>query len=135
MTMTSLPTSPMGTDPRLDRLELSAGLLTRNWILNLLGWVVPLSVALVAVPYIVKGLGPERFGVLSLASALLGYFGIFDLGLGRATTKIVAESLARRDLDRLPRVVWTSLWSQALFGACGTAITIALIPLLVNQFL
>ena len=104
----------------MKKLEVNAGLLTRNWILNLLGWVVPLSVAFVAIPYVVKGLGPERFGVLSLASALLGYFGIFDLGLGRATTKTVAECLARGDLDRLPKVVWTSLWSQAFFGAVGT---------------
>jgi O-antigen/teichoic acid export membrane protein len=126
---------PAAGDPPLNTQEVNAGLLTRNWTLNLLGWVVPLSVALVAVPYVVKGLGPERFGVLSLASALLGYFGIFDLGLGRATTKIVAESLARGDLERLPKVVWTSLWSQAFFGACGTAATVGLIPVLVNRFL
>src|SRR5439155_3258512 len=92
--------------PRVKKLEFNAGLLTRNWMLNLLGWVVPLSVALIAVPYVVTGLGSERFGVLSLASALLGYFGIFDLGLGRAMTKIVAECLAREDLDQLPKVVW-----------------------------
>lgn len=128
--------SPVGeAGPPVQKLEFNAGLLTRNWILNLLGWVVPLSVALIAVPYVVKGLGSERFGVLSLASALLGYFGIFDLGLGRATTKIVAECLAREDLEQLPRVVWTSLWSQAFFGACGTVATVSLVPLLVNRYL
>jgi O-antigen/teichoic acid export membrane protein len=115
--------------------EVNAGLLTRNWVINLLGWVAPLTVALVAIPYVVKGLGPERFGVLSLASALLGYFGIFDLGLGRATTKSVAECLARGDLGRLPKVVWTSLWSQAFFGAVGTLATIGLIPVLVDRYL
>jgi len=119
----------------MKKLELNAGLLTRNWALNLLGWVVPLSVAFVAIPYVVRGLGPERFGVLSLASALLGYFGIFDLGLGRATTKIVAECLSQGDFARLPQVVWTSLWSQALFGACGTLVTLGLIPVLVNHLL
>lgn len=119
----------------MEKQEVNARLLTRNWMLNLLGWVVPLSVAVAAIPYVVRGLGSERFGVLSLASALLGYFGIFDLGLGRATTKIVAECLAREEKQRLPRVVWTSLWSQALFGAGGTAVTVALIPWLVNHFL
>ena len=123
------------TDQPVKKLEVNAGLLTRNWVLNLLGWVVPLSVAFVVIPYVVKGLGPERFGVLSLASALLGYFGIFDLGLGRATTKTVAECLAQGDLDRLPKVVWTSLWSQALFGAVGTLATFGVIPLLVNRYL
>ena len=117
------------------REEISGALLTRNWALNLLGWVVPLSLAFVAIPYVVGGLGAERFGVLSIASALLGYFGIFDLGLGRATTKFVAEALARGDTERLPKVVWTSLWSQALFGTVGTAATLGLIPVLVDHFL
>jgi O-antigen/teichoic acid export membrane protein len=118
-----------------DPTQVSGRLLTRNWILNLLGWVGPLSVALVAIPYVVHGLGAERFGVLSVASALLGYFGIFDFGLGRATTKFVAESLARHEPDKLPKVVWTSLWSQVMFGAVGTLITIVLIPVVVDRFL
>ena len=115
--------------------QISGQLLTRNWVLNLFGWVVPLSAALVAVPFVVRGLGAERFGVLSIASALLGYFGIFDLGLGRATTKFVAESLARGEPERLPRVVWTSLWAQVLFGVLGTLLTVALIPIAVERFL
>jgi len=115
--------------------QVSGGLLTRNWVLNLLGWVVPLSVALFAIPYVVRGLGAERFGVLSIASALLGYFGIFDLGLGRATTKFVAECLARREPERLSKVVWTSLWAQFMLGALGTLITVSLIPIAVNRYL
>jgi O-antigen/teichoic acid export membrane protein len=116
-------------------LEISGSLLTRNWILNLLGWGVPLLVALVAIPYVVHGLGAERFGILSIASALLGNFWVLDLGLGRATTKFVAESLARRDFDRLPKVVWTSVWAQVLFGLFATLVTIGLVPLLVDRFL
>jgi len=115
--------------------QLSGTLLTRNWVLNLAGWIVPLSVALVAIPYVVRGLGAERFGALSIASALLGYFGIFDLGLGRATTKFVAEALARSDPERLPQVVWTSLWVQLLFGAAGTLITLSLVPIAVDRYL
>lgn len=110
-------------------------LLTRNWVLNLVGWILPLSVALFAIPYVVRGLGAERFGVLSVASALLGYFGIFDLGLGRATTKFVAESLARREPERLPQVVWTSLWTQVLLGVVGTLITVSLVPIAVDRYL
>jgi O-antigen/teichoic acid export membrane protein len=114
---------------------ISGTLLTRNWLLNLLGWVVPLSVALVAIPYVVRGLGAERFGVLSIASALLGYFGIFDLGLGRATTKFVAELLARREPERLPKVVWVSIWVQIAFGVVGTLITVSVIPIAVDRYL
>ena len=116
-------------------MQVSGKLLAKNWVLNLLGWVAPLCVALAAIPYVVHGMGAERFGILSLASALLGYFGIFDLGLGRATTKFVAESLALGNLKRLPEIVWTSIWFQLAFGAVGTLITFSLIPLGVDHFL
>jgi O-antigen/teichoic acid export membrane protein len=116
-------------------VKISGGLVARNWVVNLLGWVAPLSVALVAIPYIVHGLGAERFGILSIASGLLGYFGIFDLGLGRATTKFVAESLALSELERLPKIVWTSIWSQLMFGVFGTIVTAGLIPLVADHFL
>jgi O-antigen/teichoic acid export membrane protein len=125
----------MACVPITETSEISGRLLTRNWLLNMLGWIVPLSVALFAIPYVVRGMGAERFGVLSIASALLGYFGIFDLGLGRATTKFVAEALARREPARLPNVVWTSVWSQLMFGAMGTLVTLALIPILVDRYL
>ena len=64
-------------------------------MLNLLGQVLPAAAALVTIPFLVRGLGTERFGILSIAWVVLGSSGIFDLGLGRATTKFVAGSLGR----------------------------------------
>lgn len=73
-------------------LEIKGSLLARNTLLNLIGQGLPLVVAVVTIPFIIQGLGIERFGLLSLAWVVLGYFAIFDLGLGRATTKFVAEA-------------------------------------------
>ena len=67
-------------------------LLARNTILNLLGQVVPAVAAIVFLPYTLHGLGIARFGILSLAWVLLGYLGLFDLGLGRATIRFVADN-------------------------------------------
>lgn len=131
----TLPSLSTVADQPVKKLEISARLITRNWILNVCGWVLPLVVAVVTIPLVIRGLGTERFGVLSIASALLGYFGMFDLGLGRATTKFVAESLTRCELDRLSSVVWTSLWSQVVFGLAGTMFMIGLIPALTHRFL
>src|SRR4051812_26259804 len=58
---------------------------------NLLGNLMPMLAGLVAVPFLVHQLGAERFGLLSLGWVLIGYFGLFDFGLGRALTKMVAE--------------------------------------------
>ena len=48
-------------------------------------------VALVAIPILVDGLGTARFGILTLAWMVVGYFSLFDLGLGRALTKLTAK--------------------------------------------
>lgn len=116
-------------------LEIHGGMLARNTALNLVGHVIPLVVGLATIPYVVRGLGNEGFGILSIAWVLLGYFSLFDLGLGRATTKFVAEALGRGELHRLPGLVWTSLGSQLLLGLIGSLILGAFVPVLVDRIL
>lgn len=84
-------------------------LLARNVGLQVGGQVSVIVIAFATVPVLVHGLGTARFGVLTLAWLLIGYAGLFDLGLGRALTKFTSERLgAGRDGD-LPPLFWTSL--------------------------
>src|SRR5580704_18044702 len=78
---------------------LSAKLLAGNTIWNIVGSIAPLAIGLLVMPSLVRNLGTDRFGVLSLAWTLIGYFSLFDLGLGRALTKEVASRVgtSRRD--------------------------------------
>lgn len=115
--------------------EISGKLLAHNMLLNLIGQGLPLLVGVVSVPFIIRGLGTDRFGLLSLAWVVLGYFAIFDLGLGRATTKFVAEALGKGEEMEIPRIAWTSVTVQALFGLLGSMVLIALTPLLVGRIL
>jgi O-antigen/teichoic acid export membrane protein len=50
-------------------------------------------VAVFCIPILIGGLGKDRFGVLTLAWAVIGYASLFDLGLGRALTQLVAKKL------------------------------------------
>jgi O-antigen/teichoic acid export membrane protein len=118
-----------------DPLEIHGGLLARNTALNLVGHVIPLIVGLATIPYVVRELGNDGFGILSIAWVLLGYFSLFDLGLGRATTKFVAECLGRGEMERLPTLVWTSLGFQLILGFIGTLIVAAFVPVLVERIL
>src|SRR6266404_1609044 len=117
------------------KIHISGMQVTRNWGLNLTAQVLPLVVALAAMPFIVRGLGPERFGVLSIVWAVLGSFTLLDLGLGRSTTKFVAECLGRGDIQKFPGLFWTSLWSQLLIGIVGALLMAGLIPRLVDGYL
>ncbi|HEV2348442.1 MAG TPA: flippase [Terriglobia bacterium] len=116
-----------------DPLEIRSGLVVRNAALNLGGHVIPLVIGLVTIPYVVRGLGSAGFGILSIAWVLLGYLGLFDLGLGRATTKFVAECLGRGEIARLPSLVWTSLGYQLAFSVPGILLVEALVPFLAGE--
>lgn len=68
--------------------------LARKMLWNAAGLTLPLIVGVAVVPVILRGLGTERFGFLSVIWMLIGYFSIFDLGLSRTLTKLVADRLA-----------------------------------------
>ena len=63
--------------------------ITRNTVWNLAGVAAPIPAALVAIPVLLRVMGQDRFGLLTIAWTLMGYFGLFDLGLARAMTKYV----------------------------------------------
>ncbi len=96
--------------------------LAKNALWNLIGLGAPLLVAMAAIPALVRGLGAERFGLLTLAWTLIGYSSLFDLGLGRALTKLVAEGWARGHERDLSSTVWTALVLLAGLGLCGTIV-------------
>jgi len=60
--------------------------LKKHTVWNLVGSGLPLLVALLFIPYSLKHLGAEAFGVLTLIWSLIGYFSLFDFGVGRALT-------------------------------------------------
>src|SRR5437016_897325 len=119
----------------MNQKQITGRLISRNWVVNLFGQGLPLLVGVVTIPWLLRYLGVERFGILSITWALLGYVGQFDLGLGRATTKYVAECLGRGDTGSLPGLFWTSLLSQVLFGMVAAVLLSAVTPFLVNRML
>ena len=106
--------------------------LTRNTLLNILGHGIPLLVGVVSIPIIAARLGDTRFGILGLVWGVLGYFSVFDLGLGRATVKFVAEFLERGDRDVVEQLVSFSTLVQTGIGVLGGLVLAMATPLLVT---
>src|ERR671923_1253227 len=104
------------------RLEITARLLTRNTLFNFTGQAVCLLVGVATIPFIIRGLGVEGFGLLTIAWIAPEYFTFIDLGLGRAITKYVAEALGKGDKDRVSPLAWTAVTVQAVLGSLGTLV-------------
>src|SRR6266481_8921050 len=113
----------------------SGRLLARNTVWNLIGSGAPMAVAVFCIPILIGGLGKERFGVLALAWALIGYASLFDLGLGRALTQLVARKLGAGEDREVPTLVWTSLLLMLLLGVVGATVVGLLSPWLVHRAL
>ncbi len=113
----------------------SGRMLARNTLWNLLGGGIPLLVAIFTIPLLIRGLGTHRFGVLTLAWMGVGYFSLFDLGLGRALTLLVSEKLGAGQNGEIPSLVWTALLLIAFLGVVGAAVLMGLSSWLVRGIL
>ena len=111
----------------------SGRLLARNTLWNLVGNGAPMTVAVFCIPILIRGLGKERFGVLTLAWALIGYASLFDLGLGRALTQLVARKLGAGEDREVPTLVWTTLLLMLVLGFAGTAAVFLISPWLAGR--
>lgn len=107
----------------------------RNAFLNLSGQLLPLAVGIMVMPATLRLLGPDRFGVLALGWALLGYAMLLDFGLGRAVTNYVARSSARPGVDNMFDVVLAALAVQVAMGLVLGALLIGTGALILDRLL
>jgi O-antigen/teichoic acid export membrane protein len=122
--MTAAPAAPTPTR-----------VLARNVALNVAAHLAPLVAGVALTPYLVGTLGTERFGGLALAAVLIGYMGVFDLGFGRALTKLVAERLASGRHAEVAPLVGTALSFQLGLGVLASAALLVASPWLIDRVL
>lgn len=107
---------------------LSRARLTTNVLWNFLGTGLPMLAGVVAIPQLITAIGTSRFGVLSLAWIVVGYFSLFDFGLGRAVTQLIAQKLGRGEESGIPKLVWTAILLMTGLGLVGALFAAVLSP-------
>jgi O-antigen/teichoic acid export membrane protein len=111
------------------------GLLAKNTLFMMASQGAIVVIQIAAIPLLIHQLGAARFGVLSLAWVMIGYAGLFDLGLGRALTALTAEKLGGGDDHEIPRLFWTATILLTGMGALAAVLLAALSPWLVGSVL
>jgi hypothetical protein len=109
--------------------------LRRHTLWNLVGNGAPLLAGVFCIPYLLDKLGYEAFGVLTLIWSLIGYFSLFDFGVGRALTYEISRLLRTQESQRIPQVLFAGLLLTALTGLLGSICILLLAPPLVQRWL
>lgn len=93
--------------------------LARNAAYNLLGAAVPAVLSLLTIPYIVRSLGTADFGLLTLVTAIVGYFAIIDINMTAGSTRYVAQYRTCGDAPRLHATICFGLVVYLGIGSLG----------------
>jgi O-antigen/teichoic acid export membrane protein len=91
-------------------------MLVRNAVWNLAGQILPLIVAIAVIPLLLKLMGTEGFGLVAIVWTLIGYFSLFDFGLGRALTKYISVELDYEKPLDIADIVLTGMYLLAIIG-------------------
>ncbi len=75
-----------------------------------------LAAMMVLVPIIIGYVGEERYGVWTLAMAVMGILSFFELGLVQSTNRHLSSIDFRSDPDMMRRMACTSFWVTVAVG-------------------
>ncbi|MDP3462558.1 MAG: flippase [Bacteroidales bacterium] len=70
-------------------------------IWNIAGTGLPMLIGLFSIPLLIGHLGLEAFGLLTIIWTIIGYFSLFDFGLGRALTQQISASRSQHNANLL----------------------------------
>src|SRR5690349_5276304 len=102
---------------------------------NAAGRGLPLLLALLLTPILVHQLGVERWGLFTLALAMVGVFGIFDFGVGQALTRTLSERIGAGRQAEAAELVGAALATLLGVSLCVAGLLWCFIPLLVERVL
>jgi O-antigen/teichoic acid export membrane protein len=78
--------------------------------------------AIIAAPFLIRGLGRAGYGEYVLGLSLVAPLGMMTLGVSAATIRYISEAFAREDRDAAATIVRNSLFLNVLTGIAGVAL-------------
>lgn len=115
-----------------DRVIRNVGV---NTLYQVASQAAPAIAAILGIPYLLRHLGPDAFGIVTLFSTALIYFTMLDLGLGRAATRFIAQSLELGRPDDVRRYFWGSIFLLTGVGVVVSSGCFLATPIFVSRVL
>ena len=102
-------------------------------ISNFAGILVPFFVAIITVPLAIKGLGEERYGLLSIVWVILTYLSLLDFGISKASSKFLAEFYGKPDNRQTKQIIHAANIFAIFSGLAVGVVMILVTPWVVGS--
>lgn len=109
--------------------------LISNIMWNFFGQAWMLVITLLAMPFIIHGLGVDLYALYVLIGVIIGYFGFLQFGFGAASVKYIAQYFSDKDEVNIKKTFWSCLFVYVLMGLLGAIIIASSADVLVARFL
>jgi O-antigen/teichoic acid export membrane protein len=107
---------------RKSNMNNAGTVVVRGSSFRVIGLAANVMVGFFLMPFLVHSLGDRLYGYWVLIGAILGYYGLLDLGIVSAVQYQVAKALGDKDSTSANRAISTSFYT---FGALGLLVLIS----------
>jgi len=88
--------------------------------------ICSILISIVMMPFIIHQLGDKLYGVWIVIASVLGFYGLFDLGISSATQRFIAYALGKKNESHARNVFVTSFYLFVLVGLISLIITLVI---------
>jgi membrane protein EpsK len=105
---------PLVQNDRRFVMKIKKGNLSINITTNIINLSLSIVVGLFLVPYLIRSLGVESYGMISLANYFVQYMVIASLALDSAVGRYIAIALEKGEIEESIRIFNTAFWSDLI---------------------
>ncbi|WP_290867245.1 oligosaccharide flippase family protein [Aquabacterium sp.] len=95
--------------------------LSRHTLINFAGAAAPIALTVATIPLYLRTIGSDRYGALVAIWLIIGYFSLFDLGLGKSITQALSPA-TRPQPERL-NIIRLGLVATLIMGCIGATLS------------
>ena len=98
--------------------------LLRGSAAKALNFFVMIATSFFMMPFLVRSLGDDKYGLWTLVGSFLGYFGLMDIGLSSAVVRFISRAVGRKDDDDVRKTIATSFYLFLGLGLITALVTV-----------
>ncbi len=94
----------------------------KNASYNAFGYLFPVALSILAMPYMVRKLTPEGYGIYILCISIAGMLSFLDMGFGQGIVRFVSKYEAKNDIERINEIIKVTFTMHIMMGIVGGAV-------------